>query len=127
MTASTTAPRLGFRTRLQSLLVFGNLGGAVLTFLYFHYVDPMAVSGGVPTTGAEIAYFVIAFGLLSVAGRRLAKRWLAPLTQAGLVLPTGPAGDTARRRALLLPTCVALASGAGWVTAAFIWASRGHC
>jgi adenylate cyclase len=121
MTASTTAPRLGFRTRLQCLLVLGNLGGAVLTFLYFHYVDPVAVSGGVPTTGVEIAYFVIAFGLLSFAARRIAKRWLAPLTQAGLELPTGPAGDTARRRALLLPTFVALASGAGWVTAAFIW------
>ena len=79
MTASTIATRLSFRAHLQTLMVLGNLGGAVLTFLYFHYVDPMAVSGGVATTGAEIAYFVVAFGLLSVIGRRLAKRWLAPL------------------------------------------------
>jgi adenylate cyclase len=121
MTVSTIATRLSFRAHLQSLMVLGNLGGAVLTFLYFHYVDPMAVSGGVATTGAEIAYFVVAFGLLSVIGRHLAKRWLAPLTRAGTVLPPGSAGDTARRRALLLPTFVALASGGGWVTAAFIW------
>ncbi len=121
MTASTNATRLSSRVHLQTLMVLGNLGGAVLTFLYFHYVDPMAVSGGVATTGAEIAYFVIAFGLLSVVGRRLAKRWLAPLTRAGAVLPPGPDGDTARRRALLLPTFVALASGGGWLAAAFIW------
>ncbi len=121
MTASTIATRLSFRAGLQSLMVLGNLGGAVLTFLYFHDVDSTAVRGGVATTGAEIAYFVFAFGLLSAIGRHLVKRWLAPLTQAGAVLPPGPAGDTARRRALLLPTFVALASGGGWVAAAFIW------
>lgn len=44
MTASTIATRLSFRAHLQTLMVLGNLGGAVLTFLYFHYVDPMAVS-----------------------------------------------------------------------------------
>ena len=121
MTASAIAARGSFRARLQTLMVLGNLGGGVLTFLYFHYVDPMAVSGGVATSGAEIAYFVIAFGLLSVVGRHLAKRWLAPLTRAGAVLPPGPDGDTARRRALLLPTFVALASGGGWLAAAFIW------
>lgn len=121
MIASTNATPLSFRVRLQSLMVLGNLGGGVLTFLYFHYVDPAAIRGGVATTGAEIAYFVFAFGLLSVIGRHLAKRWLAPLTRAGTVLPPGPAGDTARRRALSLPTFVALASGGGWVAAAFIW------
>jgi class 3 adenylate cyclase len=121
MTASTIATRPSFRPRLQALMVLGNLGGAVLTFLYFHYVDPMAVSGGVATTGAEIVYFALAFGLLSVVARILAKRWLAPLTRAGMVLSPGPAGDTARQRALMLPTFAALASGGGWVTAAFIW------
>ena len=121
MTDSTIATPVSFRAHLQILMVLGNLGGGVLTFLYFHYVDPMAISGGVATTGAEVAYFVIAFGLLSVIGRYLAKRWLAPLTRAGNVPPPGPAGDGARQRALLLPTFAALASGMGWVAAAFIW------
>ena len=94
MIAPTVATRLTIRPWLQGLMVLGNLGGAVLTFLYFHYVDPTAVGGGVATTGAEIAYFVIAFGLLSVIGRGLAKRWLAPLTRAGTVLPPGPAGPS---------------------------------
>ena len=53
MTAPTIATRLSFRAHLQSLMVLGNLGGAVLTFLYFHYVDPTAISGGVATTGTD--------------------------------------------------------------------------
>ena len=38
MTAPTIATRLSFRARLQGLMVLGNLGGGVLTFLYFHYM-----------------------------------------------------------------------------------------
>ena len=121
MTASTIATRGSARARLQTLMVLGNFSGGVLTFLYFHYVDPAAVSGGVATSGAEVAYFVIAFGLLSAVARHLAKRWIAPLALAGAVPPPGPAGDTARRRALQLPIFAALVSGGGWVAAAFIW------
>ncbi|HYN61217.1 MAG TPA: adenylate/guanylate cyclase domain-containing protein [Rubrivivax sp.] len=120
-TAATTATRNSFRARMLGLTLLGNLGGALLTFLYFVYVDPRAVSGRVATTGAEIAYFVVASALLFAVGRHLSMRWLAPLTRAGGVLPPGPTGDSARRRALLLPAFVALASGGGWVAAAFIW------
>ncbi len=121
MTASGLATRSSFGARVMGLTVFGNLGGAVLTFVYFHDVDPAAVSGGVATTAGEIAYFVFASGLLFAIGRHLSMRWLAPLTQAGPVPPPGPAGDRARRRALLMPAFVALMSGGGWVAAAFIW------
>ena len=121
MTAPTAATRLSFRARMLSLTLLGNLGGAVLTFLYFVYVDPRAVSGRVATTGAEIAYFMVASALLFAIGKRLSMRWVAPLTRAGTVLPLGPDGDSARRRALLLPAFVALATGGGWVAAAFIW------
>jgi class 3 adenylate cyclase len=119
MFLSTLAPG----ARMTSLAVLGNLGGAVLTFLYFRDVDPTAVSRGVATTttGIDYVYFVLAFGLLYAVGRRVSRRWLAPLTQAGPVLPPGPSGDTARRRALLLPAYVALMSGGLWVAAAFIW------
>jgi class 3 adenylate cyclase len=119
--AATTATRKSFRTRMLGLTLLGNLGGALLTFLYFIYVDPRAVSGRAATTGAEIAYFVVASTLLFAVGRYLSMRWLAPLTRAGGVLPPGPEGNSARRRALLLPTFVALASAGGWVAAAFIW------
>jgi hypothetical protein len=118
MSLSTLAPG----ARMTGLSVLANLGGAVLTFLYFRHVDPTAVSAGVATTttGIAYAYFVLAFGLLYAVGRRVLRRWLAPLTQAGPVLPPGPSGDTARRRALVLPAFVALMSGGLWVAAAFI-------
>jgi adenylate cyclase len=119
MLLSTLAPG----ARMTSLAVLANLGGAVLTFLYFREVDPTAVSTGVATTTTGIAYvyFALAFGLLYAVGRHISRRWLAPLTQAGPVLAPGPSGDTARRRALLLPAYMALMSGGLWVAAAFIW------
>jgi adenylate cyclase len=121
MIASTPATGTKRSARLRGLSLLANLGGAVLTVVYFHEVDPTAAVGGLPVTGAEIAYFVLAFGLLYALFKRVSTRWLAPLTQAGPVLPPGPAGDTARRRALMLPAFMALVSGGGWVAAAFIW------
>jgi adenylate cyclase len=121
MTPAPLAPRSSFGTQLVLLTVLGNLGGALLTFAYFHDVDPAAARGGVPVTSAEVVYFVLAFGLLFAIGRRLTMRWLAPLTKAGAVPPPGPEGDLARRRALMLPAFVALMSGGGWVAAAFLW------
>ncbi len=121
MTPLTQTARLNFGARLMALTVLGNLGGGILTFLYFHEVDPAAVRDGAGITAAEIIYFVLAFGLLFFIGRRLSMRWLAPLTRAVPMPPPGPAGDKARRRALLLPAFVALMSGGGWIAAAFIW------
>lgn len=121
MTISTPPARLSMSVRLRGLNLLAHLGGALLTVVYFHEVDPTAVAGGVPVVGAEIAYFVLAFGLLYAILKRVSTRWLAPLTQAGPVLPPGPAGGTARRRALMLPAFLALMSGGGWVAAAFIW------
>ena len=106
---------------MLALISFGNLGGAVLTFVYFHDVDPSAVMADVSVGPGEVSFFLVGFGLLFVAGRTLSSRWLAPLTQSGGVPAPGPAGDEARRRTLLMPAFVALMSGGGWVAAAFIW------
>ena len=108
-TAATTATRQSFRARMLGLTVLGNLGGALLTFLYFRDVDPTAVSGRGATTGAEIAYFVIAFGLLFAVGRHLSMRWLAPLTRAGAV----PAARPGRRHCAPTRAAAAGLRGAG--------------
>ncbi len=114
-------PSQSFSCRMVGLSVFGNLGGALLTFLYFHHVDPMAVEGGAAVQRGEIAYFALAFAVLSFLGRHLSARWMAPLREAGEVLPPGPAGDRARRHVLLMPAFIALMSGAGWVAAGLVW------
>jgi len=115
------ADRSIFGTRMTGLTVFGNLGGAILTFVYFRWVDPAALTAKAPVAAGELVYFVLGFALLFGAGRTLSALWLAPLKQAGPVPPPGPAGDRARRRALLMPAFVALMSGGGWLAAAFIW------
>jgi len=93
-------PSPSIRQRLLRLLVFGNLGGAVLTFVYFREVDPIAE--GIRMGGGEIAFFALGFSLLSVAGRIASARWMRPITQAGLELPTRVADSTVRRRVLLI-------------------------
>lgn len=119
--AMTSQQRL-FGGRLAALSVLGNLGGAILTFLYFHYVDPSAVEGGTTIARGELVYFVFGFSLLFVVGRTLSVRWLVPLIQAGGgAITLGPAGDLARRRALTLPAWVALITGTGWLLAGVAW------
>ena len=61
-------PSQSFSRRMVVLSVFGNLGGALLTFLYFHHVDPMAVEGGAAVRRGEIAFFALAFAVLSYIG-----------------------------------------------------------
>ena len=119
----TPIPPTTFGARLTALTVLGNLGGAVLTFLYFREVDPAAFGTRAPRSDAALfyGYSLLAFALLSAVFRLLARRWMAPLREALPVLPAGPSGDRARRRALWLPAYMALISGAGWVAAAVLW------
>jgi len=112
-------PSPSIRQRLLRLLVFGNLGGAVLTFVYFREVDPIAE--GIRMGGGEIAFFALGFSLLSVAGRIASARWMRPITQAGLELPTRVADSMVRRRVLLMPAFMALLTFTGWAAAGLIW------
>ena len=99
--------------------MFGNLGGAVLTFVYFREVDPIA--GGVRLGGGEMAFFALGFSLLSVVGRIASARWMRPITQAGLELPTRAEDSMVRRRVLLMPAFMALLTFTGWAAAGLLW------
>jgi len=113
--------RLSFGARVVGVTVVGNLGGAVLAFLYFKFVDTTAVGRKLSVEPGELVYFVLGFGLLFALGRTLSGRWMAPLRQTTSALPAGPAGDLARRRALLMPAYIAGLCAIGWLAAAFIW------
>jgi class 3 adenylate cyclase len=99
-------------------MVLGNLGGAVLTFIYFREVDPIA--GRVEIGPAELLFFVLGFTLLSVVGRLASGRWMRPVLQREAV-PTGPWSPFARRRALLMPAFMALLTFSGWAAAGLVW------
>ena len=66
--------------------MLGNLCGAVLTFLYFREIDPIAGAGRLGA--AELAFFVVGFSLLAVAGRVTSALWMRPVAHGGLEPPT---------------------------------------
>ena len=107
--------------RLLSLAALGNLGGAVLSFVYFHEVDPSTSRGAAAIGGGELVFFVLGFALLSTAFRIASARWMQPLKDTAGAPQPGAAGDTARRRALLTPAYFALMSFVGWLAAGFVW------
>lgn len=113
--------RVGIDPRMIATMLGGNLGGALLTFAYFRFLDPLALRGAAPLGAAEIAYFVAGFSLLSGIGRFVLARWTAPVMRSRGALPRGPEARNLRRRALLVPALFALMSFAGWVAAALIW------
>jgi len=107
--------------RMMRLTVLGNLAGAVLSFVYFRFLDPSAHEGVRPVRAAEMLFFVVGFGLLSCIGYLIGSRWteVVRLTQAAP--PAGAEGDEIRRRALLMPVFFALLSYSGWIAASLIW------
>jgi adenylate cyclase len=107
------------RQRLVRLLVLGNLGGAVLTFVYFHEVDPIA--GEIHIGGGELAFFALGFSLLSIVGRVASARWMRPINQSVLEASTPAEHSVARRRALLTPAFMALLTFTGWAAAGLLW------
>ena len=115
------APRTSVAGQLTRITLLGNLAGAVLTFVYFRFLDPSAHAGARPVGQGELLYFVVAFSLLAAAGHALASRWTGPVSGAAVAPPSGPEGDELRRRALLLPAFLALLSFAGWMLAALLW------
>ena len=90
-----------------------NLFGAVMTFVYFRFLDPVTSTAEV--TWPEIVFAVGAFIALTVAGARLATRWAAPMF-------TGDPGSAeARRRALLFPWITAGSTLLSWAVAGVIF------
>jgi hypothetical protein len=72
---------LSFGPRLRGLNLLVHLGGALLAVSYFHWVNPAAIADGAPVTGSEIAFLVLAFGLLNAILRRIATRSLAAVAR----------------------------------------------
>lgn len=110
------------RRALTGIVVAGNLGGALLTFAYFRFVDPTVNQGVAALGAAESVFFALSFGVLWTIWRAIAARWMQPVTYGAPADPEAAALDErARRRALLAPAFFAALSFCGWVVAAFVW------
>ena len=68
--------------RLTRLTILGNLAGALLSFVYFNFLDPSAHEGA-PRFGfgGRRAFFVVSFALLAWIGRTLGVRWSRPVIE----------------------------------------------
>ena len=103
--------------RLTRLTVFGNFAGALLTFVYFNFLDPSAHAGASAVGLGTWMFFAASFGLLVFIARTVVSRWSRPVIGLAGAPPPGPAGEELRRRALLVPGIFAMISLAGWVAA----------
>jgi len=86
------------------ILGVGNLLGALVSFFYFRFVDSTAAE--LPDVGIlEIAYSIVAFGLLVFIGYRVGRRWADPLIswRGPEGLPDATIAMTRRRAPALCP------------------------
>jgi adenylate cyclase len=99
------------------VLVPANLIGAVVSFTYFTFVDPLAPmqSGDLP---GAIVFFLTGFALLAGLVSISASRWSRVLDPVDGRLPTS---TDARRRALLLPYALAGIVFFVWVLAGLLF------
>jgi adenylate cyclase len=102
------------RLRYIRLIQARNVVGAVLAFLYFRVIDPLATDRGV--TWADIAFFVCAVGVLAGIGIGLGYRVTAPL-----IAPERHHPRDVRRAAILFPYTMTVLSALGWTLAGVIF------
>jgi adenylate cyclase len=104
------AGRLGFIGRTQAR----NVLGAVLSFVYFRVIDPLAAER--PVSRADIVFFVCACALLGVVGVAIGTRVARPLLQ-----PDRHDPRDVRRAAIMLPYTMAAVAMLGWTLAGVIF------
>jgi len=99
------------------VLIPANLIGALVSFTYFTFVDPLAPMREGVLSGA-IGFFIFGFTLVTVIVSFWADRWTRILNPVDGRWPTSL---EARRRALLLPYGIAGIIFCGWVLAGLIF------
>ena len=104
------ARRLGFIARAQAR----NVLGAVLSFVYFRLIDPLASEP--PVGSADVVFFVFGVALLGLIGIAVGSRVSDPLLR-----PKRHEPREVRRAALMLPYTMAGVALLGWTLAAVIW------
>jgi adenylate cyclase len=123
----TLLPREGFFLRAAALPVLpANVGGAVLVYLYFNFVDPLEQIGSdAPYQGQRLVVFLIVMTVILSGNAYLSARWFGPLARwrERLREGTDPAAvpETIRRRVLNAPLANTVLTQAGWTIAGLFY------
>jgi HAMP domain-containing protein len=108
----------GARARRQAVFIGRtqalNLVGAVLSFIYFRVIDPLASER--PVEWADIAFFVCAVSLLGGLGVMIGIRLARPLLR-----PERHEPREVRRAAIMLPYTMAAIAIFGWTLAGILF------
>ena len=114
--ASRPVPEiLAVRRRIRVIATVGNLFGVVLTRYYFEMIDPVVAQVPVPRW-LDLAFFVVAVGLVVVASRRIGQRWFEPLYSPATADPA-----LVRRHAILAPYAIAGITLMNWMAGGVIF------
>ncbi|MBI3769822.1 MAG: adenylate/guanylate cyclase domain-containing protein [Deltaproteobacteria bacterium] len=113
-------PSSNLRRRLGSSPIPANLAGAIVVYLYFTFVDPLAANP-TPNMLRPFLVFLAVTTTLLFANWYVGRRFLAPLGAWRRRLRSGADAtrvpDAIRRRALNAPLANALLSALGWTLA----------
>jgi adenylate cyclase len=114
------ATSIVFRRPAQSIVVGGNLAGAVVAFCYFRFID---TGSNQTRVGAfEIVFSIVAFSILAFVGTWISRSWSRPLGPwLREEIAPEPAPASIRRRALLVPFAYAVHTVVGWIIAGLVW------
>jgi len=121
------ARRNTMRRKIDFVTILGNLIGALLTFVYFHYIN---VDLNVPQEAAsslnEVVFFVIGTAFIFAVIVTINSRWSRPLfqTMQDEISTEGPNGaypEKLKRKALQLVPMNAATSLLAWMMAGFIF------
>ena len=120
-------PREGFLLRAAALPVLpANLAGAVLVYLYFNFVDPLAeaANGAYDATERLVVFLIVSTVILS-GNVYLSARWFGPLARWRYRLRDGADASavpaTIRRRVLNAPLANTMLTQAGWTLAGIFY------
>ena len=112
-----SSPRAAIRRTLIGSTVPQNLLGAVTTWVYFRYIDPVTAVSGVDPV--YIAFSIVAFAILIGVGYQLGRRWTRSLAAAVTAHAVPP--PAIQRRALQVPYMLAAITFMGWTAAGLVW------
>ena len=119
------------KRKIDFVTIFGNLIGALLTFVYFHYINAdMNLPQGAASSLNALVFFIIGTAFIFAVIITIDSRWSQPLFQAiqdeiSMEGSNGAYPEKLKRKALQLVPVYAATNLLAWMMAGFIFGVLG--